>query len=501
MDRAVAVIDIGMTNKKVAAYDERLRMIDSVSRTFDPIPVDGVETHDLAGMEAWFLDRLAALGRVHAIKAIAVTTHGATMVCVGDDGNPSAPCVYYTHEPGPEFQERFYGLVGAPDRLQAITGTPRFSALINPAKGILFLRERFPREFSRTRIVLNYPQYWGFRLTGIAAAEGTYTGCHSYLWDWERERYSEVAEKLGIADKMPIPLRDSWSVLGKLRPGIASKTGLGPDTIVTLGIHDSNASLLPHLAKRAGGDFVLDSTGTWCVLMHPQNRYGFAAEELGKVVFFNRSAFNKPVKTAIFLGGMEYETWSGLAAGGEAEPREDDYRAVLDARDEFILPEVVAGSGQFPGSRPRAIEQGSEYALADIQTGRARPGFLGDRRRAFAVLNLSLVMQTLVALERTGLATGTDVFIEGGFRKNTDYHGILAAALPRNRVYLTDIAEATSFGAAMTALAALDGLSDAAQAVSLSARFEIEYKAVTAMDGLEGFDAYRKAWLELVARP
>jgi hypothetical protein len=30
-------------------------------------------------------------------------------------------------------------------------------------------------------------------------------------------------------------------------------------------------------------------------------RYGFAPEELGKVVFFNISAFGTPIKTAIFL--------------------------------------------------------------------------------------------------------------------------------------------------------------------------------------------------------
>ena len=56
MGKAIAVIDIGMTNKKVAIYDSGLRMLDSVSRKFEPIMVEGIETHDLEGMEAWFLD-------------------------------------------------------------------------------------------------------------------------------------------------------------------------------------------------------------------------------------------------------------------------------------------------------------------------------------------------------------------------------------------------------------------------------------------------------------
>jgi L-fuculokinase len=505
MDKAIAVIDIGMTNKKVAVYDGGLRVLDSVSRIFEPVMVEGLETHDLAGMEAWFLDRLASFAKRFPIGAIAVTAHGATEVCVGEDGECCAPCVFYTHEPGPEFQERFYAAMGDPRELQAVTGTPRLSAMINPSKGLFFLRERFPEAYARSRTVLNYPQYWGFRLTGKTGAEGTYTGCHNYLWDWKAERYSSVAGKLGLDGKLPFPLRDSWDVLGTLKPEIARRAGLDPSTVVTMGIHDSNASLLPHLAKRSGGDFILNSTGTWCVLMHPQERYGFASEELGKVVFFNRSAYNKPVKTAIFLGGMEYEAWtkvirstSGLAPDAALpEPSAADYRAIVDARDEFVFPEVVPGSGQFPGQVARARKGGADYALVDIESGARVPCFLREPGRALAALNLSLALQTLVALERAGLGSGTEVCTEGGFRRNTGYNAVLASALAGRSggAYLTDIAEATAFGAAMTAAAALAGK----KPDELGGLFEIEYKKVLPMEGLAGLDAYRSAWAGAMA--
>jgi Sugar (pentulose and hexulose) kinases len=498
MEKAIAVIDIGMTNKKVAVYDLRLRALDSVSRTFAPIMLDGLETHDLAGMEEWFLDSLASFARRFDIAAIAVTTHGATMVCVGEDGMACAPCVYYTHEPGPEFQERFYAAMGERRELQATTGTPPLSAMINPSKGLFFLRERFPVEYAAASHVLNYPQYWGYRLTGMLGAEGTYTGCHSYLWNWGESRYSSVAEKLGIAGKMPYPLRDSWAALGAIKPEIASRTGIAADAIVTMGIHDSNASLLPHLAKKPGGDFILNSTGTWCVLMHPQERFGFEPDELGKVVFFNRSAYNKPVKTAIFLGGMEYEAWtkaiakaSGLATASYLpEPSESDYRALVESKSSFILPELVPGSGQFPGSRPRALDCGFEYALRDIESGATPLPFFREPRRALAALNLSLALQTLVALERAGLGERTEVFTEGGFRKNIGYNAIIATALG-GRAYLTDIAEATSLGAAMTAAAALGGTCPDA----LGDLFKVEYKNVKPMAGIEKFGDYRGAWL------
>lgn len=505
MEKAIAVIDIGMTNKKVAVYDAGLRMLDSVSRTFEPVMVEGLETHDLEGMEAWFLDRLADFGKSHRIGAIAVTTHGATVVCVGADGRACAPCVYYTYEPGAEFQERFYAIAGDRRELQASTGTPPLSAMINPAKGLLFLEERFPEAFARARELLNYPQYWARRLTGKSGAEGTYTGCHSYFWDWKTGRYSSVAERLGVAGMMPFPLRDSWDVLGVLEPDIAKRTGLEPDVIVTMGIHDSNASLLPHLAKKRDGDFILNSTGTWCVLMHPQESYGFASDELGKIVFFNRSAYNKPVKTAIFLGGMEYEAWTraiaaaaGSTPAGLPEPGPEVYRSVAVSAAEFILPELVPGSGQFPGSAARAVEGGRAYALAGMAAGLV-PSFAKSGARALAALNISLALQTLVALKRAGLARGTEVFTEGGFRKNAGYNAVLAAALRgegfAGGAYLTDMAEATAFGAAMTAAAALEG----ATPDKLSDRFEVDYIAAKPMDGLD-LGRYGAAWLALTEK-
>lgn len=511
MAHCIAVIDIGMTNKKVAVYEwpehpsgnsggseGSPHCLDSLSRVFAPILVDGIETHDLEGMETWFLDCLRSFASRYPLRAIAVSTHGATFVCADASGKPCVPCVLYTHEPGPEFQRHFYELAGTPEELQAVTGTAVLSALINPAKGLLFMKERFPEAFARTATVLSYPQYWGLRLTGRACAEGTYIGCHTYLWDWTKERYSSVARVLGIEGLMPTPLHRSDEVLGCISPAIALSTGLDPKTVVTMGIHDSNASLVPHIVKRRGNDFVLNSTGTWCVLMHPCPEYGFSQEEIGKVVFFNRSAFLAPVKTAIFLGGFEYATYSQLIARGDAaipsRSSPDVYARIVAEKRLFILPEIVPGSGQFPGSKARVIEDGIEYPLEVLESGAARPAFFADPEVAAAVLVLSLVVQTLVALKRTGLLPGADLITEGGLRNNPDYCAILAAALPGNRTWLTDIAEATSFGAAMTAAAALSGR----PLGGFTDDFDVDYRGVQPMEGLTGLRDYMDAMLSRV---
>ncbi|MDR0453067.1 MAG: carbohydrate kinase [Treponema sp.] len=497
----IAVIDIGMTNKKVAVYDGSLSQVDARYRSFPAKITDGLETHDLEAMEEWFLDELASVSKKYAVKAIAVTTHGASFVCAGRDGKPSVPCIFYTHEPGDDFHRRFYGRFGEPEELQKRTGTPYLKAMINTGKGVMFAMEKYPEAFKNTEYLLMFPQYWGFRLTGKSGAECTYMGCHGYLWDQVEGRLSSVAEEMGVAGLMPPKLNRSWDVLGTVTGEVARRTGLGRDVIVTMGIHDSNSSLLPHFAKKGETGFLLNSTGTWCVGMNPVKKFGFAPDELGKVVFFNISAFGSPVKTTIFQGGYEFEVWSkvlmALHKRDDLPPyREDLYRRLLREKRVFLLPELVQGSGQFPRSAPRVREDGRDYRYADIAgeaafTEKVPPCFR-DYETGFAALRVSLVMQSLTGLERTGLAPGVEIFTEGGFRKNEAYNALLSAGFKDNRVFLTDIAEASALGAAMTAKMALtgQGLPD------LARNFEIDYQELPKAD-IPELAPYRAAWLQL----
>ncbi len=499
MDYAIAVIDIGMTNKKLAIYDQGLRQLNAEYRCFPPLMLDGLETHNLPAIETWYLERLAEAAKRFPIRAIAISTHGASFVGLDEAGSPCLPCVYYTHEPGEAFHERFYTRFGDRKTLQAITGTAPFNALINLAKGLMFSQEYYPKAYSKVRHILNYPQYWASRLNGCFGTEGTSVGCHTYLWDWERDSWSTVAEDLGLNDKMPAILNRPWDTLGTITPDIAKKTGLRADTLVTLGIHDSNASLLPHFAKKGKSGFVLNSTGTWCVIMNPTSTYGFLPDELGKVVFYNRSAFNSPIKTANFLGGQEFETWSSLLMAihgrDELPPYDAELYDAMLANDAYILPELVPGSGQFPFSTARVSENGVDYTFRDLKAGGKRPPCFSSYDRGIAILRVSLVMQTLSALSRSGLSDGQELYTEGGFRKNEAYNVLLSSALPRNRVFLSDIKEASALGAAMTAKMALTGK----ELGDLSDDFSVDYHEIPKIANAK-LDSYRKRWLSHVER-
>lgn len=501
MEHAIAVIDIGMTNKKVAIYDEHLQQLDAVYKNFAPLTQaepgseNQLEIHDLVGMEEWFIEQLSIFAKKYPIKALSISTHGATFVCVDKLGKVCAPCIFYTYEPGEEFQKRFYTRFGTKDYLQKTTYTPALGSMINPAKGIMYLQEKFPAEFAKTYYILYYPQYWGHRFTGVTGIEPTYCGCHTYLWDLKKNDWSSVAERLKIRDILPTNYKNTYETLGTITGEFSHKTGLDPSVIVTMGIHDSNASLLPYLAKKNEGDFILNSTGTWCVCMHPQDNLAFNADDIGKIVFFNQSVLRQPVKTSIFLGGLELDTYVSLYKKINSTSEFpsfsfDTANIVLREQDIFLMPEVVPGSGQFTGCKAGIWEKGTFYPLENIKNGKSIPSVMTKEQRFFAMLDLSLVIQTEAALTHAGIQSGTKVFTEGGFRQNKLYNALLAKSLPSNQVYLTSMTEATAFGAAMTGLMALTGKN----IEELSEAADITYTPVKAAP-VEGYEAYKKAWL------
>ena len=196
------------------------------------------------------------------------------------------------------------------------------------------------------------------------------------------------------------------------------------------GIHDSNASLLPHLVGRAK-PFSVVSTGTWVIAM----AIGGAAVELdpARDTLVNVNAFGDPVPSARFMGGREFAT---LVHEGGEEPAARAIEAVLETPI-LLMPSVQQGSGPFPTRNAEWI--GGEPS--------------GDARHVAA--SFYLAMMTATALELIG-ADGPTI-IEGPFALNGLFVGMLAAATARPVIPAGGSATGTSIGAAL--LAAGEGAS------------------------------------------
>mgnify|MGYP001167426369 FL=1 len=457
----IAVIDIGRTNKKLLLYDLKLNPVDGAYATIDDIP-HGNENHEpIDATAAWFLNALADMAASHRIANITITTYGGAFVCLDEQGRVALPPLSGSTDPGEDVQASFDALIGDPRRIQRRMATPRMPFLSVMARGIHYVKERYPELFARTRTLINLPQYYGYLLTGQTGNERTYMGTHTALWDFERMDWSEVRERLGVEALIPPTLSRAWDVLGTLTPEVARKTGLSPEVRVTMGIHDSNAAMVPFLIKQPE-DFMLVSTGSMCVVMHPEPGVRFREEDFGEMVYYNLNAFDGVFKTALFVAGLEFDIYMGLLGGrhGRQDPPDIDPELLADIlgrREEFILPAIVP-FGMYLNSPARLVEGDQVYPLGDVFSGKG-PRFLDDYERSCALLTLSMALHTRKAMERAGHAPGMPVIIEGGFSHNALYTRLIASLAPESPVMLTGLKEASAFGAALLGLAAHEGVS------------------------------------------
>ncbi|GAB5447566.1 FGGY-family carbohydrate kinase [Gymnodinialimonas sp.] len=414
----IAVIDIGKTNAKLALVDRAtLAEVAVVTRPNIVRPGPPWPHFDLEGHWQFLLDSLRDFHASHGIDAISITAHGASCALLDADGGLAAPMLDYEH-PGPDDR------AGAYDRIRppfADTGSARLAGGLNVGAQLHWMFAQDPGLRARTAQIVTYPQYWACRLTGVAATERTSLGCHTDLWMPEQNGFSTLVEALGIAEKIA-PVRMASDVLGPVTPSVAEHTGLPADTPVTCGIHDSNASLLPHLMTREP-PFSVVSTGTWVIAMTMGGQGPDLDPERDTLV--NVNAFGDPTPSARFMGGREFET---IIDGAFTPPSDADVAVVLD-QALMLLPAVAPTTGPFKGRRPQWLPS-------------KPPRGSGQRSLATAYY---LALVTAECLRLTGHRG--NIVVEGPFATNPDYLDMLSVTT-ECRVLATANATGTSQGAA-----------------------------------------------------
>ena len=368
--RHIAVIDVGKTNAKLALVDaESLAEIAVAGRPNTVLPGPPYPHFDVDGHWDFFLNGLAKFHSDHGIGAISVTTHGASCALLGADGCLAAPVLDYEH-PGPDDVAVDY------DALRPAfseTGTPRLRMGLNLGAQIHWQFMMDPDLRNRTDTIVTYPQYWGHRLTGVLATDVSSLGAHTDLWNPYRRRFSSLVERMELADRLA-PARTSDDILGPLLPEIAERTGLPRETPVHCGIHDSNASLLPHVLHRKP-PFSVVSTGTWVIIMTIDGS-GIDLDPTREVLI-NVNALGAPVPSARFMGGREFE----MISGGYAVNADERAMAHVINDRIMLMPAVVPESGPFrgraahwrgvepdPGSPTRAAALGFYLAMMTAES-------------------------------------------------------------------------------------------------------------------------------------
>lgn len=412
------VLDIGKTNAKLTLIDAAGKTLAEVRTPNTVRRVGAYPHHDTERLWSWMLGQLRELSTLAHIRAIVPVTHGATAALV-DDAGLVLPVLDYEHVPGDAADAARYDALRPPfDQ----SGSPQLPAGLNLGRQLDWLQARFPAEFARAQHVLMYPQYWAWRLCGVAASEVTSLGCHTDLWRPREGAWSSLVERHGWQGLFP-PRRDAWARLGMLRPEVAADAGLPADCEVVCGIHDSNASLLRHLLTlQSSGPCTVLSTGTWVIAA----ALGAATRPLVEAqdMLANCNVFGDAVPCIRFMGGREF----GAIAGEQpsAFTAEDVERLI--ARGTMALPCFAETGGPFAG-----------------QVGRVQgPVPRTDAERA-AMATLYIVLMADHCLAALGAAGR--VVVEGAFTANPWFGPLLAGLADGREVTVSDDSSGTTCGA------------------------------------------------------
>jgi sugar (pentulose or hexulose) kinase len=194
--------------------------------------------------------------------------------------------------------------------------------------------------------------------------------------------------------------------------------------VVAGGLHDSNASLVPHLIDRKP-PFTVQSTGTWAI------SFGVGAPSSAlnerRDTLANINIFGEPVPAARFKGGREFS----IATEGAVVPVDAETLRAVIKRQIMLLPSVTPDSGPFPNVEAAWRPDG--------------PPVSPTERYCAASLYLALMSDTCLSL----ISSAGPTILDGPFSANPLYREALAALTGREVLWAPGANTGPSVGAAL----------------------------------------------------
>jgi sugar (pentulose or hexulose) kinase len=419
----IAVFDVGKSNVKLSACTGDGAVVETLAAPNPVRPGPPWRHHDLAGVEAWLLGGLAQLAARHPLTDFIATGHGSGCVLVGDDPDapPVLPMVDYEQPMPPDLDAAYTAQAGDVwDRGSAV-----MMASTHNARQMFLSEALEPATFARARWSLAVPQYWAFRLSGVAVAEPSSLGAQSHLWNVRDRRVSALVTRRGWQRLMP-PMARASDILGPIRPVLAARHGL-PPLAVHAGAHDSSAAFFRYQASGLSR-FAAVSTGTWVVALTDAGLPSRIDEARG--VTMNADMDGNPILGALTMGGREFSA----VAGPQPEVARADPATLarLVGRGTFALPTFGSNDGQFPGSAGRGRLHGP-------------PPETPQERLALAILYCALLTETCGAT----VAPDLPWVLDGSWLRDPAFPGLVAALRPDRRTDISPEPYGIAAGAAL----------------------------------------------------
>ncbi|RZK20902.1 MAG: carbohydrate kinase [Pedobacter sp.] len=426
----IAIFDVGKTNKKLFLIDENYQIVYERSARFvETVDEDGESCENLESLKSSVYDSLHQVLQMKEfnIKAVNFSTYGASFVYLDEKGEPLTPLYNYLKEYPEALKQDFYAKYGGEEKISLETASPILGSL-NSGMQLYRLKMERPALFDKVKYALHLPQYLSYLITGKALSDITSIGCHTQLWDFNKNEYHNWVTSEKIDEKF-----------GAFTPADSSlKTEFNGATFqVGVGLHDSSAALIPYLAN-FNTPFILISTGTWCISLNPFNQEPLTKEELKQDCLCYMHYKGKPIKASRIFAGYEHEVQLKRIA------EHFDRAAYLFKHLKFNPSMILKLANKVPENLIPQNEFSAHSAFPERDLN-----LFQTAEEAYHQLILDLVKQQIYSLNlvlNTGLKR---VFVDGGFGKNAIYMHLLATSIPDIEVYASSVSQATSIGTAL----------------------------------------------------
>ena len=426
--KVCAIFDIGKTNKKLFLFNQNYQIVKEEQIQFEEIlDDDGYPCDDLIRLGNWMKSSFEQIAQNENYEVIGLnfSAYGASFVQLNSEGNPVTPLYNYLKEFPRKLKKDFLENYG--QDFFTKTASPDLG-MLNSGLQILWLKNEKPEIFHQIKYSLHLPQYCSFLFTKNPVSEITGVGCHTGLWDFQKNDYHAWVEAEHIHSVQQKPLFSN------------NIDASNKQIAVGIGMHDSSAALVPYL-KSFDENFILLSTGTWVISLNPFNLEPLTEAELQKDCLCYLNFEGKPVKASRLFAGNEHERQIKHLA--EYFQKELDYYKKVGFDSNLIW----NLRNKFKQATPDTADVG---LLKDCPFMERNLNLFETYEEAYHQFMLDLIAQQVASLNLVlGRSNPKNIFVDGGFSKNEIFMNLLAETYSNKQIYASEIAQASALGAAL----------------------------------------------------
>jgi rhamnulokinase len=451
----ILAFDLGAESGRglVGAFDgERLRL-DVVHR----FPNGAVQTLDALHWDVMRLysEMLIAMRKAVAehgeLASVGVDTWGVDFALIGRGGTLLGNPRHYRDPHTEDIMEAAFAVVPR-DEVFRQTGIQfmRFNTLFQL---LALARDRSPLlEMADTLLFI--PDLFHYWFTGIKVNEYTDASTSQMIDPHTRIWATDLVRRFGLPDRVLGSLVQPGTLLGPLRPSVATQAGIAAMPVIAPATHDTAAAVAA--VPAAGETWAYISSGTWS-LMGVETRQPLTDERALRVNFTNEGGVDGTIRLLKNIMGLwlVQECRRAWERGGKAFTYEALVRLAEGAAPFVSVLNPDDGSFILPSSMPTAI---ADFCRKTGQTVPVEPGAVVRCALEGLALRYRWVLERLEELVGRRLDA---IHVVGGGSQNGFLCQLTADAC--DRPVIAGPVEATALGNALVQLIGLGMIGSLAQ--------------------------------------